>query len=304
MDFLTAATSSFRLRSADTVFRRKSVREQSPSDTPITPDAKENPSEDATRPKLITYDQLPEWCEGNAFIPTGYRAAPADSTAACLHSLMYLHNETCNIYSHLIPAIFAASFAGLIAYRHGLFSDLRERNAQAIDVGMLALHLATMAMCFALSACFHTMLCHSKTVSRRWLRGDYAGIVGLMWGSFLPGIYFGFFDEEETIWRWVYWTMVSSCAEESTRLRHRNQAEITAIDFRSLRRNDHSPCDTIFRKSRMAPISSELVPLHRSVGIRSNRAYGDRAWIRAAGVRRRNVLYRRTRDDGDRRDIL
>jgi len=56
------------------------------------------------RPKLLTYQEIQEWSRDNEFIYTGYRPEKPDYKAIFL-SLTYLHNETCNIYTHLIGAI-------------------------------------------------------------------------------------------------------------------------------------------------------------------------------------------------------
>jgi adiponectin receptor len=56
------------------------------------------------RPKLLTYEQIHEWSRDNEFIRTGYRPEKPDYKDIFL-SLTYVHNETCNIYTHLIGAI-------------------------------------------------------------------------------------------------------------------------------------------------------------------------------------------------------
>lgn len=56
------------------------------------------------RPTLLSYDELPEWQKDSPFIRYGYRPE-SNSTHACFSSWLYLHNETVNIYSHLLPGI-------------------------------------------------------------------------------------------------------------------------------------------------------------------------------------------------------
>lgn len=57
-----------------------------------------------SRPKLLTWEEIQEWSRDNEFIRTGCRPEKPDYKDIFL-SLTYMHNETCNIYTHLIGAI-------------------------------------------------------------------------------------------------------------------------------------------------------------------------------------------------------
>jgi len=50
---------------------------------------------------LLPYDEIPKWLQDNSYIHHGYRPE-SKSTRACFASWLYLHNETVNIFSHLI----------------------------------------------------------------------------------------------------------------------------------------------------------------------------------------------------------
>src|ERR1700742_3578432 len=54
--------------------------------------------------RLLHWDELPLWQRDNHHIHTGYRPA-SNSFAVSFHSLTYVHNETVNIYTHLLPAL-------------------------------------------------------------------------------------------------------------------------------------------------------------------------------------------------------
>jgi len=56
------------------------------------------------RPKLLTYEEIQEWSRDNEFIHTSYQPEKPEYKAIFL-SLTYLHNETCNAYTHLISEI-------------------------------------------------------------------------------------------------------------------------------------------------------------------------------------------------------
>lgn len=60
----------------------------------------------AGRDRLLSYDELPEAWKNNKYILTGYRFIPITRPGALFYSLLQWHNETVNIYTHLIPALF------------------------------------------------------------------------------------------------------------------------------------------------------------------------------------------------------
>jgi len=54
--------------------------------------------------KLLQRSEVPVYLQDNPYILSHYREISPSITNS-LHSLTYLHNETCNIYTHLIPCI-------------------------------------------------------------------------------------------------------------------------------------------------------------------------------------------------------
>lgn len=63
-----------------------------------------------TPPALILHDDLPDWAQDNEHLMSGYRPCCA-SYQHCIDSLFYLHNETCNVYTHGIPFLFGWMFS-------------------------------------------------------------------------------------------------------------------------------------------------------------------------------------------------
>jgi len=47
--------------------------------------------------------------------------------------------------------------------------------------------------CFSLSSAYHTFSSHSKDICEQWLVLDFIGIVCLIAGSWMPGVYYGFY---------------------------------------------------------------------------------------------------------------
>jgi adiponectin receptor len=150
---------------------------------------------------LLSYHEIPEWYQDNEFICHGYRPV-SNSTHACFASLFSLHNETVNIYSHLIPGILFLVAEGLV-YWH---LHTKYPNATISDHLIFAFFLLTAVICLVTSATYHTLTNHSKNVSNLWLRLDFVGIIILTLGDFVSGIDMVFYCEPTL--KKVYWAMV------------------------------------------------------------------------------------------------
>lgn len=149
----------------------------------------------------ILWNDLPEWMRDNHYIQTGYRP-PSNSYTTSFLSLGHLHNESVNIYTHLIGAVLAL-FAGSVMY-----VKIRPRYDMATreDILVFACFFLGAMGCLGMSATYHTISNHSEAVAKFGNRLDYIGIVVLIWGSFVPSIYYGFSAEPGLVR--VYWTMV------------------------------------------------------------------------------------------------
>ncbi|KAJ1926995.1 hypothetical protein IWQ60_003334 [Tieghemiomyces parasiticus] len=153
----------------------------------VPPPAKRT-NELPTSTVLLRYDQLPAWLQDNMYILEGYRP-PLESYARCFHSLFYLHNETGNVYSHLLGALLFVAFGVLAA-------GYMEHHRSTIlwqDALVMFAFIAGAVGCLGMSATFHLVSCHSHEVSIQWNKCDYLGIVLLTVGSFYPPIYYSFY---------------------------------------------------------------------------------------------------------------
>jgi adiponectin receptor len=139
---------------------------------------------------LLPLEDAPKWYDINPFILTGYRPR-TDSLSGCLASWLYLHNESGNIYSHLLPAV-AAIFGHRFLYNYlrAEYINLREQ-----DWIIISLQLWAVLVCMSTSTMYHTMICHSPKVAHNCLMYDYIGIITVMLGNCISGIYFGFYCE-------------------------------------------------------------------------------------------------------------
>jgi adiponectin receptor len=182
--------------------KRKQGEAQTNGPIPLlSMDAK--PSAQPRQPVLSSFQDLPTWYQDNPFILRGYRPV-SDSVRLCWESWFYLHNETVNIFSHLVPAIYFLAAQWLLhRYLSVHYPDSSYEDRMAF-----AIFLLTVTICFGLSSAYHTLMNHSFFVSHLFLSLDLVGIVIHILGNFVSGIYVVFYCEP-TLQR-VYWTMVCS----------------------------------------------------------------------------------------------
>ncbi|PGH17788.1 hypothetical protein AJ79_00929 [Helicocarpus griseus UAMH5409] len=171
--------------------------------------------------RTIHWDDLEHWQRDNHHIHTGYRPASGSFTVSFC-SLGYVHNETVNIYTHLLPAILSIPLA---VYLYKSISS-RYETATHGDVVAFSCFFAGAAFCLGMSATYHTISNHSPAVARFGNALDYIGIVGLITGSFIPSVYYGFYCMPQ--YQELYWTMIlligAGCAVVSVTPRFRTPA--------------------------------------------------------------------------------
>uniref|UniRef100_A0A7N0T5G7 Heptahelical transmembrane protein 4-like n=2 Tax=Kalanchoe fedtschenkoi TaxID=63787 RepID=A0A7N0T5G7_KALFE len=168
--------------------------------------------------ELIGYHSLPAYLKDNEYILNHYRAEWP--LAHILRSVFLLHNETGNVWTHLIGfflflglSIYTAQNIPIVDDLHPLqrlanrlpnpFSIWGSNGAEAGLLGedggtgpitrwpFFAFLGGAMFCLLASSAC-HLLSCHSRHLSYVMLRLDYAGIAALITASFYPPVYYSF----------------------------------------------------------------------------------------------------------------
>ena len=158
-----------------------------------------DPQRDLNKPPLLSWNHLPDWQRDNAYILRYYRPT-SHSYYRSFQSLFYLHNESVNIHSHLLGAfLFLCMSFSIYAFRAYPVSV-----ADMIVFGCFFLGAIT---CLGMSATYHLILNHSPQVARFGNQLDYVGIVALITGSFVPSVYYGFYNEP--MLQRIYWGMAS-----------------------------------------------------------------------------------------------
>ncbi|KAH9116043.1 hypothetical protein AeMF1_010013 [Aphanomyces euteiches] len=140
------------------------------------------------RKDLATFDELDTlgfaFLSKNHFIRSGYRVHY--SAKDCLLSLFQLHNETWNVWIHVIGSL---AFAHLALQTPWTPLDAA---ADAIPTWPIVACLVCIALCFTLSAIYHLMYVQSPYWAKVFLQFDFAGIL-LMMGAAVPMLYYTFY---------------------------------------------------------------------------------------------------------------
>ncbi|KAF4460459.1 mPR-like GPCR [Fusarium albosuccineum] len=185
------------------------VRNRRPSTTESIISTAKNLESKAAHSLLLLWDDLPAWRRDNSFIRSGYRQSHGSYTHS-LSSLFYLHNESVNIWSHLLGA---AVFLVSAAYVDRVVRP-RYASSSINDVVVFACFFGGAVLCLGMSATFHALSNHSETVAKWGNKLDYTGIVALIVGSYVPALYYGFFclPQLMTVYLWLISMLGVGCA--------------------------------------------------------------------------------------------
>lgn len=160
-------------------------------------------SKSKTPARTVTWQEISEWHLDNKYILSGYRRETADYLDI-LSSLTFLHNETCNVYTHLVGAVLlplvATAFLRFLAEPQFL-------NVSSMDYTIFGIYFWCAEICLVLSALYHLLQPHSHVVELFWHGMDLLGIVIVTVGTFSSGIYYVFFCEASL--QKLHWAIVS-----------------------------------------------------------------------------------------------
>jgi len=123
-------------------------------------------------------------CIRSPFIEYGYRKTK--SIRDTFFTLFSFHNETMNIWSHLI-----GFFCVLVAGYHVVSEMMNHQDYHILEIIAFESFIACAAVCLFMSAVYHWFGCISEAYHNCLLKLDVTGIGLLVTGSFLPGIYYG-----------------------------------------------------------------------------------------------------------------
>ncbi|XP_028774298.1 heptahelical transmembrane protein 5-like isoform X2 [Neltuma alba] len=147
--------------------------------------------------QLVEYHCLPGYLRDNEYILGHYRSEWPLKQA--LLSVFSIHNETLNVWTHLIGFFL---FLALTIYtamkvpKHSVKEDLANIIAplmmRPITRWPFFAFLGGAMFCLLASSVCHLLSCHSERMAYIMLRLDYAGIAALISTSFYPPVYYSF----------------------------------------------------------------------------------------------------------------
>lgn len=140
------------------------------------------------RNDLAFFEDLDEWQQDNHYIRSGYVKATF-SFLKCAESLRYWHNETINIYSHLLPSL----FIGIVVVFY-IFNGQVDEGLGSLEKLNFLQFKVSLLLCLFTSALFHLFKSHSAKVSKLGNRCDYFAINILISSSLVSIIVFAFYE--------------------------------------------------------------------------------------------------------------
>jgi adiponectin receptor len=134
--------------------------------------------------RRIHHDAAPHHTR-RPFIIRGYRE-PDSLLATAVDGLLSMHNETLNVWTHLLGAVYFASAVPRV------LENVASQGGGDVDTGVFLLFLACAQAQMLSSATYHML----NSVSAAWgdllLKLDVVGIIAMILGSFTVGLYNGF----------------------------------------------------------------------------------------------------------------
>jgi adiponectin receptor len=136
---------------------------------------------------LLPFDDLPEWAKDNEYIRSGWRPE-TNSSWQCIKSMGYIHNESGNIYTHLLAAIWMVVLGSWWSW----YANKRYPDTNSDDAIVFFLFFLGGVVCYLLSTTYHVFSNHSHPRHLLCLKLDFLGILIVTAGCFPPGLWYTF----------------------------------------------------------------------------------------------------------------
>ncbi len=105
-----------------------------------------------------------------------------------LASLFYWHNETLNVWTHLLGFLYIVYLFAL-----AMLKASNEPEFTPVDIFILCLFYCSTCFCLGSSFVFHLYSCVSPACYSCLYRVDMSGICLMILSSYIPGLYFAFY---------------------------------------------------------------------------------------------------------------
>ena len=147
---------------------------------------KENCDDAKPKKQLFGLKQMPEWLQPSPFIQESYRPAGLESYYFCFQSIFAIHNETINIWTHLLAFVWYAWMLGDFHYNSDYYLGGQDKLL------ITALYISWMSM-WIFSSTYHCLRCHSEAVYHSCYKLDLCGIVVSMSTATIVFAYYAFY---------------------------------------------------------------------------------------------------------------
>jgi len=135
----------------------------------------------------------------NPYILSGFREDTANDIKKCFQSLFKLHNDTLNVWTHLIGGIWLS----YLVYKSYIYAGPNERT---LDVYVICGYLILASICLFTSAFYHLFRTYSVSSYIFLLTLDIMGITFQIFGSTFLATYFEFICHP--FWQNIYLSLL------------------------------------------------------------------------------------------------
>ena len=150
------------------------------TDLSMVPTRRRSPRRNRTVVTFLDIENVAEYLRVNPKVLGGYRQEM--SWYHALQTIFMWHNETLNIWSHLI---------GTLCFVCLLLITVANQQRFTPQWPLLIFDLAAVYT-LSISTLFHTCLCISKSHFQFWRKLDFTGILVVMFGMYWPFCYYSF----------------------------------------------------------------------------------------------------------------
>jgi len=136
--------------------------------------------------------QMPCWFLRAPYIRYGYRYHKDMTVQMCNSSLLQWHNQTMNVFTHLLPAFYFLCELKDVLLGQGLYADFKNKSS----VVTLVVAAVSIIFCMLSSSAFHLYMPLGRKYYSRLLRVDLLGIGIMIFGLTLSVAYVGLHNYE------------------------------------------------------------------------------------------------------------
>ena len=141
--------------------------------------------------------QAPSW-QQQRYILRGYRIGL--SMKETFLSLFVLHNETVNVWTHLVGSLYflyTLVVEGPLPASYNISPSMEaDYQGESVPTWPISVFILSASLCMGLSAIFHLLLNYDYKTNQIVSSLDYAGISLLIAGSFFPVLGYGFCNND------------------------------------------------------------------------------------------------------------